>query len=128
MRGEEIESQSEPWVYRPASHKGSWRERDREILLGPQSISVLASWIRPRGPLFGYRESSYYNAIRRTCRRLDVPHWTPNQLRHAAATRIRRECGIEVARTLLGHTDISTTEIYAERDAAAARAAAMAHG
>jgi integrase len=42
--------------------------------------------------------------------------WHPNQLRHTAATRIRRECGIETARIQLGHTRAFTTEIYAEAD------------
>ena len=36
--------------------------------------------------------------------------------------------GIEVARVLLGHADISTTEIYAERDAEIARRVAAKIG
>ena len=39
-----------------------------------------------------------------------------NQLRHNAATRLRREFGIEVARVILGHGRLETTEIYAEVD------------
>jgi integrase len=42
--------------------------------------------------------------------------WHPHQLRHTAATKIRREYGIEVARIILGHSNIATTEIYAEID------------
>jgi site-specific recombinase XerC len=43
--------------------------------------------------------------------------WRPNQLRHAAATQIRKECGsLEQARVVLGHAQTSTAEIYAERD------------
>lgn len=49
--------------------------------------------------------------------------WSPNQLRHAAATRIRATYGIEVARIILGHTSAFTTEIYAEQDREKARAA-----
>lgn len=46
-----------------------------------------------------------------------VPRWCPRQLRHSAASRIRRELGtIESARTALGHGSVKTTEIYAERD------------
>lgn len=134
MRGDEIDTSSEPWLYAPGSHKTAWREHDRRILLGPRAISVLASWIRPAGSLFGYRQSSYYNAVRRACRRAGVEHFTTNQVRHGAATRIRRECGggdfrgLEVAKTLLGHSDVSTTEIYAERDQAAARKYAIEKG
>lgn len=42
--------------------------------------------------------------------------WHPNQLRHTAATAIRREHGIEAARVILGHSKLTTTEIYAEVD------------
>lgn len=42
--------------------------------------------------------------------------WHPNRLRHTAATLIRREHGIEAARVILGHSKLTTTEIYAEAD------------
>jgi len=45
-----------------------------------------------------------------------VPHWHPHQLRHNAATFLRREHGIEVARIVLGHKSPAMTEIYAEVD------------
>ena len=45
-----------------------------------------------------------------------VPHWHPHQLRHNAATNLRREFGIELARIILGHATAFTTEIYAEAD------------
>jgi integrase len=42
--------------------------------------------------------------------------WSPNQLRHAYATRLRRLYGLEAAQVLLGHAKADTTEIYARRD------------
>lgn len=42
--------------------------------------------------------------------------WSPNQLRHTAATEIRREFGLEAAQVVLGHSFADTTQIYAERD------------
>jgi integrase len=42
--------------------------------------------------------------------------WHPNQLRHTAATLLRKEHGIELARIILGHSTAFTTEIYAEAD------------
>ncbi|HTQ37819.1 MAG TPA: site-specific integrase, partial [Pirellulales bacterium] len=45
-----------------------------------------------------------------------VPHWHPHQLRHNAATNLRREHGIEVARIILGHRSPAITEVYAEVD------------
>jgi integrase len=43
--------------------------------------------------------------------------WSPNQLRHAAATNIRRDFGLEAAQVMLGHASALVTEIYAETDA-----------
>ena len=47
--------------------------------------------------------------------------WSPNQLRHTAATRIRSAFGIEMARIILGHSSAVTSEIYAEIDREKAR-------
>ncbi len=55
-------------------------------------------------------ESEEYRAFQITRR------WHPHQLRHSAATRIRKEFGIEAVRAVLGHGTIKTTETYAERD------------
>lgn len=44
--------------------------------------------------------------------------WAPNQLRHAAATRIRARFGLEAAQIALGHSSADVTQIYAERDLA----------
>lgn len=54
--------------------------------------------------------------------------WNPNQLRHAWATRVRREEGVEAASAGLGHSKISTTEIYAERDMETAKRIALKIG
>ena len=42
--------------------------------------------------------------------------WHPHQLRHNAATELRKEFGIEAARIILGHNSAAVTEIYAEKD------------
>lgn len=49
-----------------------------------------------------------------------IPHWHPHQLRHNAATNLRKEHGIEVARIILGHRSAAITEVYAEVDHARA--------
>ena len=54
-----------------------------------------------------------------------APKWHPHQLRHNAATRLRREFGLDVARAVLGHSSPVVTEVYAELDQAKA-AEAMA--
>jgi integrase len=44
--------------------------------------------------------------------------WSPNQLRHAAATEIRSQFGLEAAQVTLGHSRADVTQVYAERDLA----------
>lgn len=48
-----------------------------------------------------------------------VQRWGPNQLRHTRATELRKH-GIDNVKTILGHSRVETTEIYAEKDLAAA--------
>ena len=43
-------------------------------------------------------------------------HWHPHQLRHNAATFLRKEFGLETARIILGHRSAAITEVYAEID------------
>lgn len=57
-----------------------------------------------------------------------IKQWTPHQLRHAAATRIREAMGIEAASAVLGHSDIETTKIYAQRRKGMASEAARKMG
>src|SRR5690606_28197368 len=47
-----------------------------------------------------------------------IERWTPNALRHARATELRRLHGIEAARVCQGHSDANlTAAVYAEQDA-----------
>ena len=45
-----------------------------------------------------------------------IPHWHLNQLRHATATEIRKNYGLEAAQVILGHSKADVTQVYAERD------------
>ena len=60
----------------------------------------------------------YAQAIRRAAQAAEQPHWSPNQLRHSAATEARRRGGLDVAQMLLGHRHAEVTEVYAETDLA----------
>ena len=84
---------------------------------------------RQRPPMDRYTVDSYRRAITRACElAFPVPdgadaatcckehHWHPHQLRHNAATFLRRQYGIEVARVVLGHHSSVITEVYAEMD------------
>jgi integrase len=53
-----------------------------------------------------------------------VPEWAPNQLRHSHGTEVRKRFGLEAAQATLGHEKANTTEIYAEKNLALAKAVA----
>jgi integrase len=54
--------------------------------------------------------------------------WHPNQLRHTFATEARKVGGIESVQALLGHAELSTSQIYAERSTALATSTARQIG
>ena len=74
------------------------------------------------------RRGSYTKAIARACKLANVELWSPNRLRHNAATTIRKEFGLEAARTVLGHSESATTQFYAEVDLESARRVMRAIG
>jgi integrase len=75
------------------------------------------SKLRPeRSPGERYDTDSYRRAIARGCNLAGVPGWHPHQLRHNAATRLRKEFGLDTTRAVLGHSSTAVTEIYAELD------------
>jgi integrase len=78
-----------------------------------------------------YSSDSYRRCIARACDRADVwakgamvvaddervvPRWHPNQLRHTAATELRKSHGLEAAQVILGHKTLTVTQVYAERN------------
>lgn len=47
--------------------------------------------------------------------------WHPHQLRHTAATNLRRDYGLEAAQVILGHKTLTVTQVYAEKNVLAAQ-------
>lgn len=94
---------------------------------------------RLRAPGDRYTATSYRRAINRACDKASpapnnlsstetsrdwrkAHRWSPNRLRHTAATEIRRRFGLEAAQVTLGHASADVSQIYAERDNAKAQA------
>jgi integrase len=71
-------------------------------------------------PSVEYTTHTYTTSIAKACKRADIPHWHPNQLRHTHATEVRRRYGLEAAQATLGHSRADVTQVYAERDLALA--------
>lgn len=63
-----------------------------------------------------YSVAAYRRAITRAARKAKVDHWTTHQLRHAAATQVRKELGLDYVQALLGHSTARVSELYAELD------------
>jgi len=146
MRGCDIDTTGDIWVYSPSKHKTSWRGHERNIYLGPKAQEIVREFTKPdaeaylfsprdamaeylaeksrnrKTPLsYGnkpgsnrkrkprkqpgehYSPESYCRAIAKACRKAGIDTWSPNQLRHTAATEVRKAYGVEAAQVVLGH-------------------------
>jgi integrase len=116
----------EEHLFQPAkamAWKSAEKRKNRKTPLWPSNLEAKERQkrtCRRRHYQERYTVSAYRRAIRRACIVAGVPEWSPNQLRHNAATWLRKKHGIELARIVLGHATAFTTEIYAEADRAQA--------
>jgi integrase len=122
------------YLFSPREVMEQKHARQRECRKSPVTPSQRARKrkSRPkRTPGERYNTRSYQHAIlygiRQANRKLQeagrdtIPTWSPNQLRKNAATRLRREFDLDVARAVLGHSSpVVTAEHYAELDGAKA--------
>lgn len=63
-----------------------------------------------------YTSASYGKRVALACKKAKIPGWSPNQIRHSFATRVRSEMGLHAAQVALGHQRADVTQIYAEKD------------
>jgi integrase len=100
-------------LYSPAEAMTERRAAMRELRGTPVQPSQRSrAKARPaKAPGDAYTVESYRRAITYACKRAGVPNWHPNQLRHNAATRLRKEFGLDTARAVLGHSSPAVTEI-----------------
>lgn len=56
--------------------------------------------------------NAYTKTIYAACRRANIANWGANRLRHAFATEVRRQFGLDAAKAVLGHTEGTVTDIY----------------
>ena len=128
MRPREIDRSQAVWVYRPRLHKTMHKGKDRIIPIGPRARLLLAPWLPDDPDQFVFRSQrrgcvtapTYALAIHRACEKAGIEPWSPNQLRHSGATRIRQQASLDAAQVILGHSTLATTQIYAEKNLDAA--------
>ena len=113
----------EAFIFCPAEAEAARNAERRANRQSPMTPSQAARK-RKRNPEWkpghSYAADVIRRAISRACEDAKIPTWSPHQLRHSAATRLRKEFGIEAAQLVLGHESAAITLVYAERDKARA--------
>lgn len=104
------------------------KRRQRKTPVTPSQAARQKKARPKRAPGDAYTNQSYGKAVAEGCKKAGVTHWTPHQLRHTAATRIRREHGLEAAQVVLGHSRADVTQLYAESNKDRATAVMRATG
>lgn len=91
------------------------RRADRRTELQPSQAKrkpKIAKSIRNYYDTNSYRQS-IHNGIEYSSRDgVQLPYWTPGQLRHTAADEATELLGMRAAQRLLGHSQLATTEFY----------------
>jgi integrase len=111
----------DPWAYCFSPREALADLRARQRAARKTKVQPSQKDRRKRAPRQApgdhYSTDTYGNAVERACVKAGVPPWHPHQLRHSAATEVRRQAGLDAARAVLGHATASMTEHYAEVDA-----------
>ena len=114
-----LDRDSEAFCFSPAEAMDDFhaqRKVARKTPMTPSQRARQRTKEPARAPKERYTPVSYARAILRVCRRWSIPRWSPNQLRHTAATEIRQSHGLESAQVVLGHASADITQVYAERN------------
>jgi integrase len=134
MRPCDIDRRGKDWIYRPESHKTEHHGKAKAVPILGDAFKALAPFMfgEPNELCFRttkgtpWNKDSYRIAVTRAAKAAKVEHWTPYQIRHTAAQAVRDAVGPEGAQALLGHSRLSTTEVYAKASEAKAIEAARA--
>ena len=113
---------SEDYCFQPRDSEAKRRAAQHAARKTPLSCGNRPGSNRKRRPKKQprdhYTTDSYRRAIHYACDKAGVDRWSPNRLRHSAATEVRRKFGLEAAQVVLGHRSADVTQVYAERDLA----------
>jgi integrase len=110
----------ESYLFSPRDSVQAWREQQRAKRKSKvQPSQVCRRKRKPqRMPGERYTPTAMAHAVRRACDKHGLPRWHPHQLRHTAATEIRREYGLDATRAVLGQHGLQIAAEYGELDLA----------
>ena len=107
---------SKEYIFTPKDSVAEFRETKRKNRKTPISCGNKSGSNRKKIPKKKpgglYTNNSFAQACKRACRRAGVEAFVPYDLRRTVATKTRASLGKEAAKTLLGHAEQSTTDIY----------------
>jgi integrase len=117
-----IDRSGTTWFYRPEKHKTAGKGvvkavpilEDARAALTPYLFGDADQLCFKTGIGTPWNKDSYRIAITRAAKTAKVTRWTPYAIRHTTAQSVRDAVGPEFVQSLLGHTHISTSEIYAK--------------
>lgn len=119
-----LDRSPEAFCFSPREAAAQVRARRRAERVTPDSCGSKPGANRRRKPAREpgerFTSGTFRRAIVRAAQAAKVEPWHPNQLRHTFATEARTIAGLEAVQGLLGHSNLSTSQIYAERHEALA--------
>ncbi len=104
----------EAFVFSPRramEERNTKRRESRRTPMTPSQAKRRPKRKPQRTPGERYTSGSYGRAIAYAIKKAECEHWSPHQLRHTAATKIRDQFGLEAAQVILGHSRADVTQM-----------------
>ena len=79
------------------------RSKENRGLSPVELLKRAHRFVQQRSGSTPYTNNSYRLAVARGCGKAGVSGWSPNRLRHTAATEVRKRFGLEAAQVVCGH-------------------------
>ncbi|MDX1969660.1 MAG: site-specific integrase [Planctomycetaceae bacterium] len=114
LTGGMIERRPDAWIAELHEHKTARKGKRRFLVFNATAQAILLRYMKadPSKRFFEVRGDTFSAAVRTACVAAGVAPFVPHQLRHAAATKLVNELGVEVAQAVLGHSDAMMTAHY----------------